>query len=70
MVEQKAFWLYGAVEPATADFFFWQFSHVDTVCYQHLLDEFSKAYPQTLNILQVDNRRFLTSKDLIVQSSL
>jgi hypothetical protein len=26
----KAFWLYGAVEPATGESFFWQFSHVDT----------------------------------------
>jgi hypothetical protein len=28
----KAFWLYGAVEPATGEAFFLQFSHVDTEC--------------------------------------
>jgi hypothetical protein len=53
----KAFWLYGAVEPATGESFFWQFSHVDTECYQRYLDEFSKAYPDSLNLLQVDNGR-------------
>ena len=40
----KAFWLYGAVEPATGESFFLQFSHVDTDCYQRFLDELSVAY--------------------------
>ncbi len=40
----KAFWLYGAVEPATGESFFWEFSHVDTDCYQRFLDEFAQAY--------------------------
>lgn len=66
----KAFWLYGAVEPATGEAFLLQFSHVDTQCYQRFLDEFSKAYPNTLNILQVDNGRFHTSKDLIVPENV
>ena len=66
----KAFWLYGAVEPATGESFFLQFSHVDTQCYQRFLDELSKAYPDSLNILQVDNGRFHTSKDLLVPDNV
>lgn len=66
----KAFWLYGAVEPATGESFFLQFSHVDTQCYQWFLDEFSKAYPDSLNILQVDNGRFHTGQDLIVPENV
>ena len=66
----KAFWLYGAVEPATGESFFLQFSHVDTVCYQAFLDEFSKAYSDSLNILQVDNGRFHTSNDLVVPENV
>jgi transposase len=34
------------------------------------LNEFSKAYPDSINILQVDNGRFHTSKDLIVPENL
>lgn len=60
----KAFWLYGAVEPLTGEHFIWQFSHVDTDCYQQFLDEVSKAYPDSLNILQVDNGRFHKAKGL------
>jgi hypothetical protein len=51
----QTFWLYGAVEPATAEHFVWQFSHVDADCLQLFLDEFSLRYADTLNILQVDN---------------
>ena len=66
----KAFWLYGAVEPATGDSFFLQFSHVDTVCYQTFLNEFSQTYSESLNILQVDNGRFHTSKELGVPENV
>lgn len=66
----KAFWLYGAVEPATGEAFCLQFSHVDTECYQRFLDEFSKAYPESLNFLQVDNGRFHTSKALVVPENV
>ncbi|MEX0272713.1 IS630 family transposase [Leptolyngbyaceae cyanobacterium UHCC 1019] len=66
----KAFWLYGAVEPATGESFFLQFSHVDTECYQWFLDEFSQAYPDSLNLRQVDNGRFHTSKALIVPENI
>ena len=66
----KAFWLYGAVEPATGESFFLQFSHVDTECYQRFLDEFSKAYPDSINILQVDNGRFHQGKDLVVPENV
>ncbi len=66
----KAFWLYGAVEPATGESFFLEFSHVDTDCYQRFLDEFSQAYPNSLNILQVDNGRFHKSKDLVVPDNI
>jgi hypothetical protein len=34
----KAFWLYGAVEPATGESFFLQFSYVDTECFLQFLD--------------------------------
>ncbi len=66
----KAFWLYGAVEPATGESFFLEFSHVDSDCYQRFLDKFSQAYPDSLNILQVDNGRFHKSKDLIVPENI
>jgi hypothetical protein len=66
----KAFWLYGAVEPRSGESFLLQFSHVDTQCYQRFLDEFSQTYPDSLNILQVDNGRFHKGKDLILPENI
>lgn len=66
----KAFWLYGAVEPTTGESYFLQFSHVAPACCQQFLDEFSQAYPNTLNILQVDNGRFHTSHSLVVPENV
>lgn len=60
----KAFWLYGSVEPLTGESLFWQFSHVDSECYQQFLQNFSASYPNSLNILQVDNGSFHKAKCL------
>ncbi|MBD2034115.1 transposase [Leptolyngbya sp. FACHB-321] len=66
----QSFWLYGAVEPATGASFSLQFSHVDTEYYQRFLDEFSNAYPVSLNILQVNNGRFHKGKALVVPENI
>jgi hypothetical protein len=66
----KAFWLYGAVEPATGSTFFLQFSHVDTQCYQEFLNQFSQAYPDSINVLQVDRGRFHSSQKLLVPDNV
>jgi len=50
--------------------FFLQFSHVDTDCYQRFLDEFSLAYPNSINILQVDNGRFHNGKALVIPKNV
>ncbi|MBD2076112.1 transposase [Phormidium sp. FACHB-592] len=41
-----------------------------TECYQRFLDEFSKAYLDSLNILQVDNGRFHKGKGLVVPENV
>jgi transposase len=66
----KAFWIYGAVEPTTGEQFFLQFTHVDSQCYQLFLDQFSQAYPDSLNILQVDNGAFHKAKDLVIPDNI
>jgi transposase len=35
-----------------------------------VLDEFSLAYPDSLNVIQVDNGRFHTSKKLVVPENI
>lgn len=66
----QTFWLYGAVEPATGEHFVWQFSHVDTDCFQLFLEQFSLRYADTLNILQVDNGLFHKAKKLRIPDNV
>ena len=66
----KAFWLDGAVEPATGASFFLQFSHVDTECFQRFLNEFSPADPDSLNVIPLDPGRFHSGKKLVLSANL
>lgn len=51
---RDAFWLYGAVEPSTGETFFYRFSHLDGLCFERFVAEFGAAFPQCLNLLQMD----------------
>jgi transposase len=66
----QAFWLYGAVEPATGEHFFLEFSHVDTDCFQSFLVAFAQTYSDSINVLQVDRGRLHTAKRLQVPENV
>ncbi len=47
-----------------------QFTPVDSDCYQLFLNQCSPAYPDTLNVLQVDNGAFHKAKTLVIPDSI
>ena len=49
------YWLYGAVEPATGEAHFWEMPALNAVCFSVYLRELSRAYPDTLNVVALDN---------------
>ncbi|MEG4472225.1 hypothetical protein QUB47_36520, partial [Microcoleus sp. AT9_B5] len=51
----ECFWLYGAVSIPTGKSFFWEFSHLDKVCFEAYLQLLSIQYPHELHSIQVDN---------------
>lgn len=51
---RESFWLYGAVEPSTGAHFFYEFSHLDSACFQRFIALFAAAFPDSLNLLQLD----------------
>ena len=57
-------WLYGAVEPVTGESFFYDFTDLDTVCFEKFLEPFASNYPLNLHIIQVDNVGFHNSLNL------
>lgn len=66
----KYLWLYGLVEPKTGASFFYEFSHLDTVCFEKFLELFSQAYPDQVHIIQLDNGRFHLSLDLSIPHNI
>ena len=59
-------WLYGAVEPLTGESFFYEFTHLDTVCFEKFWELFASRYPADLHIIQVDNGGFHSSLNLSI----
>ena len=47
----ECFWLYGAVSSATRKSFFWEFSHLDKVCFEADLQLLSIQYLHELHII-------------------
>lgn len=45
----------GGIEPQTGESFFYEFSHLDTVCMEKYLELFAQKYPNDLHIIQLDN---------------
>lgn len=64
------FYLYGIVEPSTGEHFFWEFSHLDTVCFERFLTRFASTYSEDLHIVQVDNGAFHSSRHLRVPENV
>lgn len=66
----KATYLYGIVEPKTGEHFFFEFSHLNTDCFQVFLNLISEHYPDELLIIQLDNGAFHKAKRLNVPSNI
>ncbi len=68
--QSEGYYLYGLVEPKSGENFFWEFSHMDSDCFQVYLQEFARAYPKDLHIIQLDNGPLHTAKKLEVPPNI
>ena len=62
--QYKTFYLYGVIEPQSGESFFFEFCHLDTICFEKFLELFSQTYPEDLHIIQLDNGSFHSSLHL------
>jgi transposase len=58
------FYLYGAVEPSTGSSFFLELPWLNTVTFQLWVDHFAAAFPESFNVLILDNGAFHKAKVL------
>ena len=64
------YYLYGLVEPKTGEAFYYEFSNLDLVCFEIFLELFSQAYPDEIQILQLDNAPSHTSENLAIPENI
>jgi len=50
----KATYLYGVVEPSTGEHFFYEFTHLNSACFQVFLNLVSERYKDSTVIMQLD----------------
>ena len=63
-------WLYGAVKPLIGESFFYEFTHLDTVCFEKFLELFASEYPEDLHLIQLDKVGFHNSFNLSIPENV
>ena len=63
-------YLYGAVDPVNGDHFFLEFPHLNAACFQIFINQFSEAFPDSLNVVVLDNGRFHHAKKIEIPDNV
>jgi DDE superfamily endonuclease len=66
----KATYLYGVVEPATGEHFFYEFTHFNTDCFQVFLNLVSEQFHDSILIIQLDQAGCHRAKRLQIPSNI
>lgn len=66
----KATYLYGIVEPKTGEHFFYEFSHLNSDCFQVFLNLISQHFADSILILQLDQAGCHRAKKLKIPSNI
>ena len=67
---RQSIWLYGIVSPATGERFFFEYSHLDQICFEDFLQRFAQAFPQSLNVIQLDGAPAHIARDLEIPDNI
>ncbi len=59
----QATYIYGVVEPKTGEHFFYDFTHLNSQCFQIFLELVSEYFADSISIIQLDNGRFHKAKN-------
>ncbi len=66
----QSFYLYGAVAPTSGDDFFMELPQLNSRIFQIFLDQFARAYPDSLNLLVLDQSGAHTAKRLTIPANV
>jgi transposase len=66
----KATYIYGVVEPKTGSHFFYEFTHLNSKCFQVFLELVSQEFADSILIIQLDNGGFHKAKKLKIPANI
>jgi hypothetical protein len=66
----KATYLYGVVEPASGEHFFYEFTHLNSYCFQAFLNLVSERYKDSIIIMQLDQAGAHRAKQLKIPDNI
>lgn len=66
----QATYLYGIVEPATGEYFFYEFTHFNTDCFQVFLDLVAQQFADSILIIQLDQAGCHRAKRLQIPANI
>lgn len=66
----KATYLYGVVEPKTGEHFFYEFTHLNSQCFQIFLELVAEKFADSILIIQLDNGGFHKAKKLQIPPNI
>lgn len=64
------YYIYGLVEPLSGCSFFYEFTDLNTTCFQVFLDKFSQQFSSEMHLIQVDNAPCHTAKKLQIPENI
>jgi putative transposase len=64
------FYVYGAIAPTTGESFFFELPHLNRITFQVFVDEFARAFPDSLNLLVLDKSGGHTAKQLCIPEKI
>jgi len=66
----QATYIYGVVEPKTGEHFFYEFSHLNSQCFEIFLQLVAEKFSESILIIQLDNGRFHKAKKLKIPNNI
>ncbi len=66
----QATYIYGVVEPKTGEHFFYEFTHLNSQCFQIFLDLVAAHFSDSILIIQLDNGGFHKAKKLVIPKNV
>lgn len=66
----QATYIYGVVEPKTGEHFFYEFTHLNSQCFQIFLELVGQKFPDDILIIQLDNGGFHKARKLKIPDNI